>query len=155
MQGHRGCVEDEEKEVDEDAGDGDVEPERKGPAGDGFVAAEASAQRERQSDEHERNDDCGEDGMADEKREIRGANGAVAGKRDDSGVSMEVEIGDEEGDGTGDGGQHADFVLKDLAAANEDVAGREKHSAGGVKTCIQARKRSERNQAEDELLSAR
>src|SRR5215469_6225658 len=149
-----GRVEDEEEEVDEDAGDGDVEPDGERPASDGFVAAEAGAESEIQSDEHERNDYSGENCVADEKREVRGADWALAGETDDSGVGVEIQIANEEAGGAADGGQHADFVLKDFAAANESVSGEEEQAACAVKEGVQARKRAKRNQNEA-LLSSR
>ena len=112
-------VEDEEEPVDDDAGDGDVEPERQSPAGDDFVAAEAAAQSESESDEHERDDGHGEDGVGDENGEVRWANGALAGKADESGVSVEVKIRDEKTGGAGDGREHAGFMREDFAAADE------------------------------------
>lgn len=137
-------VEDEEEIVDDDARDGDVEPERERPASDGFVAMEAAAQSEIQSDEHERNDGSGENGMADEKRKIRGANWAVAGETDHAGVGVKVEIGSKKARGADEGGEHAGLVLENLAAANEKIARAQKDRAGGVENRVKARKRAER-----------
>lgn len=152
--GGDGLVEDEEEVVDDDAGDGDVEPERERPASNGFVAVEAAAEGEIQRDEDERNDYGGENCMADEKREIRGANGALAGETDKSGVSVEVKIGCKKAGGAGEGGEHANFVLENFAAADEEISGAQKHGAGGVENCVEARKRAERNQNSQRLLSA-
>lgn len=137
-------VKDEEEIVDDDARDGDVEPERERPASDGFVAMEAAAQSEIQSDEHERNDGSGENGMADEKRKIRGANWAVAGETDHAGVGVKVEIGSKKARGADEGGEHAGLVLENLAAANEKIARAQKDRAGGVENRVKARKRAER-----------
>lgn len=144
--GGDGFVEDEKEVVDDDAGDGDVKPERERPASDGFVAMEAAAQGEVQSDEHERDDDGGENCMADKKREIRRANGALAGETDESGVIVEVKIRDEKTCGASDGGEHARLVLENFAAADKEISSAQKDGAGGVEKCVEARKRAKRNQ---------
>ena len=75
--GADGFVEDEEEVVDDDAGDGDVEPDGERPAGDGAVAREARAQGEVQSDEDERDDDGGENRVGDEDGEVNGADSSL------------------------------------------------------------------------------
>ena len=50
-------------EVDDDAGDGDVEPEGEGPAGDEAVFVELLEPGAAEGDEDQGNDDDGEDGV--------------------------------------------------------------------------------------------
>lgn len=66
-------VEDEEEVVDDDAGDGDVEPDGERPAGDGAVTRKARAQSEIQRDDDERDDGGGKNRVGNENGEINGA----------------------------------------------------------------------------------
>ena len=71
---------------------------------------------------------------------------------------MEVKIGDEEGGGADDGGNHADFVLQDAAQADENVAGEKENGAGAVEKRVEARQRCQRNEQrkkQQRLFSAR
>ena len=71
-----------EHHVDDDTGDRDVEPEGKGDARDRAVAVEAAAQRARQGDEHQRDDDHGQHGVRDEDREVERADPSGSLKAD-------------------------------------------------------------------------
>src|SRR5690348_2818335 len=70
-------IEDEEEVVDDDAGDGDVEPDGERPAGDGAVARETRAQGEVQSDDDERDDRGSENRVRNENGEINGADSSL------------------------------------------------------------------------------
>jgi hypothetical protein len=144
--GGDGFVEDEEEVVDDDAGDGDVEPDGKRPASDGFVAREAGAQSEGQRDEDKRDDGGGENCVADKNGEIRWANRAVAGEADESGAMVKIQIEKQEAGGARDGEEHANFMRENLAAANEEIAGAQKDGARAVENCVEARESAKRNQ---------
>src|ERR1700739_4008154 len=67
---------------DDYAGDGDVEPEGKGPAGDGAVLVEFCEPGATEGDEDQGDDDDGEDGVGDEQSEIDGEKPALALEKD-------------------------------------------------------------------------
>jgi len=142
--GGDGFVEDEEEPIDDHAGDGDVEPERERPASDFFVAQKLRAESERESDEDQGHDDDGENGMRGQNREIDGTDDSLAREANDPGVEMEIDVGDEKGGGASDGGKHAEFVGKNLAAANHEVARGGENGARAVETGVQGREERER-----------
>ncbi len=53
--------------VDDDAGDGDVEPDGKGPAGEASMGGEAAGEREEEGDEDHRKGDDGEEDVGGEQ----------------------------------------------------------------------------------------
>jgi len=128
-----GGVEDVDEKVDDDAGDGDVEPERESPAGDEAVLVEAGEEGSAKGDEDERDDDDGEDGVGNEEGEVDGADPALAAEVDHL-VDADVvdEVGDEEGAGHDEGGEHEDFVEAALAGADGGVAESEENGASTV-----------------------
>ena len=120
-------------EVDDDAGDADVEPEGERPAGDLAVLVEAFGPRAAEGDEDEWHDDDGEDGVGDEQSEVDGTNPALALEEDDLMDAVMVdEIGREE-DARGDeGGDHEFFMEFALAGADGGVAADEKDGGEAV-----------------------
>src|SRR3954466_651335 len=60
-----------EHHVDHHAGDGDVEPERERPAGDGAMAREVAAQSASERDKDERHDHDGEHGVREQDPEVK------------------------------------------------------------------------------------
>ena len=74
----RSGVEMVEEEVDEDAGDGNVEPERKSPARNAAVELELRPQGAADGDENKWNNGDRENHVADEDAEINRADPAVS-----------------------------------------------------------------------------
>jgi len=127
-----------EEEVDDDAGDGDVEPEREGPAGDAAMKFELTAQGAADGDDDKRNDDDGENGVAQEQREIDGADEALSLEADGADLEMVDHIGDEEGGAANESGDHAGAVNVDATPKDSQVAGEEKQRAGGVQAGVES-----------------
>jgi hypothetical protein len=125
-------------EVDDDAGDGDVEPERQGPAGDEAVLIEALEEGAAKRDDDERNDGDGEDGMGDEDGEVDRADPTLSLEQDDL-VSAEVmdHVGDQEGAGDEEGGEHELFVEFALAGAYGGVASGKENPACAVEDGVE------------------
>ena len=67
-----------------------------------------------------------------EEREIDGANPALALEGDVADAVVVDEIGNEEGAGDGEGGEHQFFVEFAFAGADGGVAGGEENGAGAV-----------------------
>lgn len=126
-------------EVDDYAGDADVEPEGEGPAGDLAVLVETLGPGAAEGDEDERNDDDGEDGVGDEQREVDGANPALALEVNDL-VDAHVvdDVGDEEGAGDEERGDHEFLVEFTLAGADGRVAAGEEDGGGAVEGGVQS-----------------
>jgi len=127
-----------EEEVDENAGDGDVEPERESPASDAAVKLELRAQGAADGDDDKRNDDDGENGVAQEQGEIDGADEALSLEADGADLKMVDHIGDEEGGAANESGDHAGAVNVDATPKNSQVAGEEKQRAGGVQAGVES-----------------
>ena len=120
-------------EVDDDAGDGDVEPEGEGPAGNAAMLVETFEESATKGEDDEWNDGDREDGVGDEDSEIDGTDPAVALEKDYL-VSAEVMdyVGHQEGAGDEEGGEHEFLVEVAFAVADGGVAGSEKDGAGAV-----------------------
>ena len=125
-------------EVDDDAGDGNVEPEGEGPAGDEAVLVEAFEPSAAESDDDERNDDDGQQGVRDQNGEVDGADPTLS-LEEDHPVNAQVidHVGYEEGAGGNNGGDHEDFVDIALAGTNGGVACREEHGTGAVERGVE------------------
>ena len=125
-------------EVDDDAGDGNVEPEGEGPAGDEAVLVEAFEPSAAESDDDERNDDDGQQGVRDQNGEVDGADPTLP-LEEDHPVNAQVidHVGHEEGAGGNNGGDHEDFVDIALAGTNGGVACREEHGTGAVERGVE------------------
>ena len=128
-----------DQEVDQDASDGDVEPEREGPPGNEAVFVETLEEGAAQGDDNERDDDDGEDGVGNENREIDGANPALALEENDLVNAVVVdEIGGQEGAGDNKCGDHEGFVQSDFARTDGGVATSEKDGAGSVERGVES-----------------
>jgi hypothetical protein len=66
-------------DVGDDAGDGDVEPEREGPARDLAVLRDAAGEREEKGDQHQRQRHDGQNDVADKQRQIDERRACVGG----------------------------------------------------------------------------
>lgn len=125
-------------EVDDYAGDADVEPQGEGPAGDLAVLIEAFDPRATEGDEDERNDDDGEDGVRDEQREIDRANPALALEVD---YLMDADVvdnvGNEEGTGNEERGDHELLVKLHFARPYGGVAASEEDGGDAVESGVQ------------------
>src|SRR5204863_4679186 len=73
-----------EQHVDEDAGDRDIEPDRKRPAGDAPVLRVARLQTARQGDDRERQHREGERDVRDQDAEVDGPDDSLPGEPDRS-----------------------------------------------------------------------
>src|SRR4051794_25258283 len=74
------AVVDFEQREDQDAGDGDVEPDGEGDDGDFAVELETAGEGGEEAGEDHGDDDGGEDDVADEDKEVDRADGADAGE---------------------------------------------------------------------------
>jgi len=127
--GHRRSVEAVEQEIDDDAGDGDIEPDREGPAGDAAVTVEFLREGAGKRDQRERHDDDGQDSMRAEQREIDGADPSLAGERHDAGMQMVDHVRSEKDYRAGKSDEHANAMGSDAMAASLHIAGSEKNGA--------------------------
>ena len=121
-----------EEEVDDNAGEGDVEPEGESIAGDEAVFIEFFEEGAAERDEDERDDDDGEDGVGDEQGEVDRADQTLALEGDMAHAVVVDEIGDEEGAGDEERGEHELFVELDFAVADGGVATGEENGASAV-----------------------
>lgn len=128
-----------DEEVDDNAGDGNVEPEGESPAGDEAMFVETREPGPAESDDDERNDDNGENGVGREDGEIDGPNPALTLEMDDL-VNAHVvdQVGDQEGAGDEEGGDHECFVDVALAGTDGSVASGEENSAGTVEGGVES-----------------
>src|SRR5437660_1950014 len=81
-----------EHEVDENAGDRDVQPEREGPAGDGAMAIEALAQGSGQRNKYQRHDHYRQNYVRDQDGEVDGTRPSCTLKAYCSNMGVVVKI---------------------------------------------------------------
>lgn len=129
-----------DQEIDDDAGNGDVEPERESVSCDEAVLVEAGEEGSAEGDEDERDDHDCEDGVRDEDSEIDGTDPALAVEVDHL-VDADVvdEVGDEEGTGDEEGSDHEDFVEAAFARADGGVADGKENGTGAVEGGVEGR----------------
>jgi len=125
-------------EVDDHAGDGNVEPEGEGPAGDEAVLVEAFEPSAAERDDDERNNDDRQQGVRDQNGEVDGADPTLS-LEEDHPVNAQVidHVGYEEGAGGNNGGDHEDFVDVALAGTDGGVACREENGTGAVERGVE------------------
>lgn len=117
-------------DVDDDSGDGDVEPDGEGVSGKAFMCGEASGEREKKSNEDERECDDGEEDVGEQELPVEGPPGTEAVEVGFA-VEGEVgEIGDEEDGGEEEGREHCgamelDVPFSDVAIALDEGKGGE------------------------------
>ena len=85
-----------------------------------------------ESDEDQRDDNDGEDGVGEEQGEVDRANQTLSLEGDVADAVVVDEIGNEEGAGDGERGEHEFFVELDFAVADGGVATGEENGAGTV-----------------------
>ena len=124
-------------EIDDDAGDRDIEPEGEGPTGDNAVSVEALEQGPAEGHDDHGDDDEGQNGVRGEQGEIDGANPTLALEGDVADAIVVDEIGNQEGARHEEGSDHEFLVKGDLAGTNGGVAGGEEDGAGTVEGGVQ------------------
>jgi len=125
-------------EVDDDAGDGDVEPEGEGPAGDEAVLIEPFEPSAAERDDDERNNGDRQQGVRDQNREVDRADPALSLEEDHL-VNAQVidHVRHEEHAGGDNGGDHEDFVDVALAETDGGVPCREENGTGAVERGVE------------------
>lgn len=126
-----------EQEVDDDAGDGYVEPNGESPAGDATMKFKLLTQGAANGDENHRHNRDSENRVADQQREIDRADIALALESNGAHLEMVNHIGDKEGGAAHESGNHAGPVHVDATASDGQVAGKEKQGAGGVEAGVE------------------
>lgn len=138
-----------EHPVDQDACDGNVEPNGQGPACDLSVPAEIVAESAGQRDDDQRNDQRREHGVRSQQRKIEAPHGADSAKSRHAVVSVVPEIADKEERRARHGRKHACTVSGDIPPADADVTGCQQQGAGGIQGGVNGRKIGEGNHNAD------
>ncbi len=129
--------------VDNDSGDGDIEPDGEGIACHFFVDREAACERKEEGDEdqwerqHRKNDVGGQE------LPVKRPPGAEA---IEMGLAMKIEIdevGDKEDRREEECGEHRRAVLCDAAGADEAVSEDQRDGREGVEDCVDQRERAQ------------
>src|ERR1043165_3284240 len=128
-----------EHQVDDDARDRDVEPERVSPARDAPVAQVVAAQRTPERDEDERHNARGQRDVRDENREIERAHEALPLEAYRAVLRVIDDVRDEEEARDGERRKHASAVRVDPSARDEVEARDEQDEARGVQGRVQVR----------------
>ena len=136
--GTSGRVELVDHEVDDDAGDGDVEPQWKGPAGDEAMLIETLEKRAAQCDQYEGNDHDGEYCVRGEEGEVDRTNPALALKVDYlANTNVIDDVGDQKRAGDYKGGNHQALVDLDFMEVNREVTTGEEDGADAVECGVE------------------
>jgi hypothetical protein len=125
-------------QVDNDAGDGDVEPKGEGPAGDEAMLIEFFEEGAAKGGKDERNDDDGKDGVRGEQGEVDGTDPALALEVDHfPNADVVDDVGDEERAGDEEGGEHEFLVEFAFTGTDGGVATGEEDCADAVECGIE------------------
>ena len=143
LRGHRSAHGQAEHHVGDDAGDGYVEPEGEGPAGDGAVLADAAGEREEEGYEDQRERDDGEENVAAEEPEIKGAKGGSGGVLYVSVQRVVQDVADQKERGEDKGGDHGRAVPGDFAGLDEGEADEQGDGAEAVQDGVERRQKGE------------
>src|SRR5690348_1934125 len=117
----RGGIDAVQQEIDDDAGDRDIQPDGESPAGDAPMTIEFLSQSTREGNHSERQNNYRQHGVSGEQGEVDRANPALPLKMNDSGMQMIDDIGREKGRGAKKREKHKGAVRSDPAAADLDV----------------------------------
>lgn len=129
--------------VDDDAGDGDVEPDGPGIAGEFAVRRKAPGEREEKRNEDHRQSDDREKDVGEQELPVERPPRA---QTVEVGFSMESEVDqvrDQENGGEDKGREHRGAVLGDLACSDESIAEEQGDRRESIEDCIDERKRTE------------
>src|ERR1041384_7433361 len=117
----------------------DVDPQGISPARNGLVFEIAATQAVHESDDDQRDDGSGKEGVADQDREVNGPRPALSLKTDAANVSVIPQVRNQEETRSTDGGDHQRAVGRDLTAADLCPSGSHQHGAGAVQTSVDHR----------------
>ena len=126
--------------VDDDAGDRDVEPNRKSESGQAPVRGKAAAERKEKSNENHRQGHDRETDVRDEQREVDVSNRTLALKTRVTVEGVIGDIGHEEKGGKDKRREHGRPVLADALGANEAETDDEGDGGEGVEQGVERRK---------------
>lgn len=127
--------------VDEDACEGDVEPDWEGEAGDFDVPLELTFEGTNKRNESKGGHGYSQDRMRNENRKINRPNPALPRKGGGAVEKVINKIRDQEQSRGSERGTHAEGVSGPRSLSNQDKAQDKKESAGRVKTCIERREK--------------
>ncbi len=125
-------------EVDDDSGDGDVEPDGEGVAGELLVGGEASGEGEEKGDEDEGQCNHGEQDVGGEELPVEGPPGAEAVEMGVAVESMVGDVADEEGRRKDERGEHGIAVFENLPVADEVEADEQGDGAEAIEERVDA-----------------
>ena len=125
-------------EIYDDAGDGNVEPQRQGPARDDAVLVETLQPGATQRDDDHGNDNDGENGVRGKQSEINGADPTLALEVNYLTDAYVVDdIGNQERAGDEEGGDHELLVKRNLPGTDGRIAGGEQNGASAVESGVE------------------
>ena len=128
-----------EHQVNEHAGDRDIEPKRQGPARDATVTQELAAFRAAHGDDHKGHDRGSQKSMRAKYREVDWARNSLTCEARHTMMRMIDDIGDQKEHGSTKRGDLASDVRLDVLAPNEEIARRQQQKRGSVKKRIEVR----------------
>src|SRR5271157_3995516 len=126
--------------VDYDAGDRDVEPNRESESGQTPVRGKATAEREKKSNENQRQGHDRKTDVRNEQRKIDVTNRALALKAHVAVEGVIGDVGDEKNRGKDKRRKHGRPVLADALGADEAETGDEGDGGEGVEQGVECRK---------------
>ncbi len=109
-------------EIDNDPGNRHIEPEREGPTGNLDMSIKSPFQCPIDSDQGQRENRRGQDGVGDQDREVESPNRSLPPEMDRPDVIVVREIGDQKEGGDRKGRPHTDLVGGDLLPPDEEVS---------------------------------
>ncbi len=107
-------------EVDDDSGEGDVDPDRPSEAGDGAVLVEVVFECVVEGDEDHGEHDDGENDVRNKNGKVKRARPIMLGIRSARVVEVVVEVTGEKEGGCRKGRDHTEAMGGDVSLANED-----------------------------------
>ena len=123
--------------VGDDAGDRDVEPKWKGPAGKLAVLRKAAGERKEEGDQDQRQRDYSQNNVAGEERKIKRAIGGKGGITDVSVECVVKDVAHEKERGEEECRDHGSAVGGNVACADRGQADEQSRSAEAVEQGIE------------------
>ena len=128
--------------VGDDACNRDVEPERKGPAGDFAVLGNAAGKRKEEGDEHQRQSDDRQNDVARQERQVHGAQRRMERVANVAVQRVMRDVADQKQRGKDEGRDHERAVGLDFAGADEGVTDEQGGGAKAVEYSVERGKKS-------------
>jgi len=126
-------------QIDDYAGDGNIQPHRKGPARDGAMAQEVATQRSTQRDDDEWHNNHSQNRVRRQYREIDWARDSLPGEARRAVMSVIDDVGNKKQNRSRQRRKLTTLVRQHSSTANEKVPGRQQNETRSIERRVEVR----------------